>query len=236
MSIFDIFRRKKEEKPSAGLVPLEPFPTLPAAPRSVFEILAPVEQGAPVFLPPIRREPDVFEIIERPREPERFVDLPAGPATPRRKAPEASPAQVVPARIQSPPRGLPSIEWLDQVFGLRRLWEMIRSGREEPEFEEAVKATERGGRLAELPLFLVAPTERGAEERTAKFLGIPVKRVEALKRAGRDPWSELLNPTLYDVERALLWAMPDDIPGTLSFGLNDPGEFGLMYFEESPLI
>lgn len=238
MSIFDIFRKKKKEEPERGLVEFYQPVRPPAEIRQdVFDILGPPEQGliqaqpgAFELLP--AREPEGFEVFEPRTPPPRFVE-PLVELAPRARVPSR---EIPPPAPLMEPRGLPSKEWLDQVFGLRDLWRRIRAGRKDPDFIRAVEATERGGRLAELPLVLLADREEGAEQKVAEFLGIPLGEIERLEKAGQDPWKRLLNPTLYDIERGLVWAMPDDLPGSFAFGLNDYGEFGLLYHEESPLV
>lgn len=191
----------------------------------VFDILGPPSESGLVPAAPFEvllpaQAPEAFPILEPPP----FVEL-----EPFRR-PEPSPVR---REAREAPRGLPPLEWLDRVFDLERLWRTIRRDRKDPEFVRAVKRTERGGPLPEIPLLMVADREEGAEERVADFLGIRREDLRRVEREGRDPWRELLNPTLYEVERGLTWAQPDDLPGIVVFGVNDQGEFGLVYREES---
>ena len=191
----------------------------------VFDILAPPPSGlapvSPFEVLPVQA-PVEFPILEPPP----IVEL-----EPFRRR-EPPPREIRPEPHEAP-RGLPPIEWLDRIFDLERLWRTIRRDRKDPGFVRAVRRTEEGGPLPEIPLFLVADREEGAEEKVANFLGIRREDVRRLEMEGRDPWKELLNPTLYEVERGLTWAQPDDLPGNLVFGVNDAGEFGLVYREES---
>ncbi len=246
MSIFDIFRKKKKEEPEKGLVEFYQPVRPPAQIREdVFDILGPpaperglIQAPAGAFEmlpaePEVRRaEPEAFEILEPRRPVPQFEPVELAP----RREPEPRREPPPPPIPRPEPRGLPSKAWLDRVFDLRDLWQRIRAGRKDPGFIREVEATERGGRSAELPLVLLADQEEGAEEKVAQFLGIPLGEIENLRRARQDPWRILLNPTLYDIERGLVWAMPDDLPGNLVFGLNDYGEFGLIYQEESPEV
>jgi hypothetical protein len=223
-------RKKKPEELIEFFQPARP----PAEPGpDVFDILAaPQESGLVPIIPfevlPVEAPPAAFPILEPPP----FVEL-----EPFRR-PEPPP--LVPREVRreprEAPRGLPPVDWLDQVFHLERLWRTIRRDRKDPDFVRAVKRTARGGSLPEIPLLLVAESEEGAEDKVAKFLGIRREDVRRIEREGRDPWREMLNPTLYEVERGLTWAQPDDLPGILVFTVNDAGEFGLVYREESPEI
>jgi len=239
VALFDFLKRKKEEEPK-GLVEFYHPARPPALNPDVFDVLRPPEETGMI------QAPGAFEVIRKAEEPTGFGILetfpvreaPARvppPAEPARRAPPVRRAAPPPPILRRPPE-LPSEEWLSGLFDLPSLWEMVREGRQDPEFRRAIEETERGGPQAELPLIMIAQREEGAEEEVARFLGIPVGDVERIKREGGDPWRELLNPVLYEIERALIWAMPEDLPGLTLFGLNDRDEFGLLYHEESPEV
>lgn len=206
MSVFDIFRKGPERE--RGLRPVPP----------PFEILAPAgpPSGAPFeILAPPERIPLPAEI---PGPPEIFR-----PAEPRREIP-------------SPGIRVPPLEYLDRIFDLDRLWREIRSMRMEPGFVRAVRETVRTRAPVEATLEVLAERERGAEYAVADFLGIPEDVMDGIVSAGDDPWKEVLNPALWDLERALVRLMPDDLPGDLAFDVDEEGRFGLLYREESPEI
>jgi len=219
-------RKKKPEELVEFFQPARPPAELGP---DVFDILAPLPQESglvpisPFEVLPVEA-PQAFPILEPPP----FVEL-----EPFRRPEPPPPTPRVRSEPREAPRGLPPIDWLDRVFDLERLWRTVRRDRRDPEFVRAVERTERGGSLPEIPLLLVADREEGAEEKVADFLGIRREDVRRLEREGRDPWRELLNPTLYEVERGLTWVQPDDLPGIVVFGVNDVGEFGLVYREES---
>jgi hypothetical protein len=131
-------------------------------------------------------------------------------------------------------RGIIPMESLDQILNLDELLQMTKEGRRDPAFRRAVRNTIRGGPLATLPLVQIAPEERGAEDKVADFLRIPRSEIQRIERARRDPWIEVLNPGLYEIERGLIWYLGDEVPGIYRFGINDRGELGLMYLEEAP--
>lgn len=206
------------------LAPLPPAELL--APQ--FEILAPAHPS-PAAAPP-RRGPltDVFFPAEgrvpeaqRPREAGTgFFDLFAKPE----ESWDAERAR----------RGIMSKAYLDRLVDLGDLVRMVKEGRKDPSFQREVDKTLQGGPPAELPLIRLAKEEHGSEDLVADFLGIPRTELRKLERSRQDPWPELLNPILYDVERGLEWYLGDEVPGVFHFGVNDQGEFGLFYLEDHP--
>lgn len=235
-----------------------------APPSELFEILAPPETlhlpsrktpsrtltdvlvpGEARELPP--PEPAFFEIIQPPAAPARprtltEVFFPEGAPLPRaeqhgREAPgffDLFTVEKDPWDIERESRGIPSKRRLDEIVHLSEILKMVEEGRRAPAFQREVRQTLKGKPPAELPLIMVAPEEKGAEEKVAAFLGLPWSDVERIIRSGGDPWVKILNPMLYEVERGLEWTLGDKVPGVFHFGVNDRGEFGLFYLEDHP--
>lgn len=209
-----------------------PGPRLPARAETVpFEILAPRAAPPPPTLPARRRETPVEAFFRRGPEAPPPAPMPPPPVV---EEPGLLEAFLEPIEIERERRGIPSREYLDRILELGRVLGMIKAGRREPDFVREVRGTLRGAPPAVLPLVRIAEEERGAEDKVADFLGLPRTDIARLERAGRDPWVEILNPSLYSVERGLDWYLGDEVPGTFHFGVNDRGEFGLMYLEEHP--
>lgn len=248
--------------PAGGLV--EVFrPALPApVTDDMFELLAPPEPvptgGAlsPVELVPPealarhlrpRQEEPQFELIEAPAPAERPRNLteaffPTGHARRAEEKPEAEGPGLFElfTELQDPldrergRRGIVPKQYLERLMDLGEIQGMVTRGRRDKDFRAEVEASLHGGAPAELPLLLIAPEEKGAEDKVADFLGIPRTEIEKLERAGKSPWRELLGPALYTIERGLDWHLGDKVPGTFHFGVNDQNEFGLFYIEEHP--
>jgi hypothetical protein len=194
------------------------------APRAgPFEILAPPPSPPPGEIGP-------YEVLPAapPAAPEAFevLEAEAAPRPPGTRA----------ARAPQPPAALPPSSYVERIFDLPRLWNEIRSLRLDPDWIQAVRESEWTGRPAEATLLVVAPRERGSREAAARFLEIPEGVLREAVRSGADPWRELLSPAFWEVERALVRLMPDDLPGDLAFAVDDLGRFGLLYREESPAV
>lgn len=254
------FGRRREEKQPGGLTrlpqvqpsgPVEVFRPAgpPGAPGAdIFDILAPpsAPEAGPLR-PATAREAAPFEILAP--APQRPMPAPLAPVrAPATEAPPGPPPPLVPRReepslieefldpmdVERQRRGIVPLEALDQVVDLDELLRMTKDGRRDPAFVRDVRNTLRGGPPAVLPLLRIAKEERGAEDKVADFLRIPRSEIQGIERARRDPWIDALNPGLYEIERGLDWYLGDQVPGTFHFGVNDQGEFGLMYLEEHP--
>lgn len=218
-------------QPGGGLS-VFPDILLPAAPiEPSFEILAPPPRAPAPPPPPRARTLTEALVPEEVREPARRAPR----EEPERESLFASLTEPAdPYERERELRGIIPRDWLERLLDLGEILRMTQAGREDPLFRQEVQRSLRGRPPAELPLILIAPEERGSEDKVADFLGIPRIEIERTEQAGRDPWKTLLNPGLYEIERALDWHLGDRVPGSYRFGVNDQGEFGLVYLEEHP--
>lgn len=234
----EFFRPAAPAEPSFEI--LAPPPQLPAGPGEpeAFGLLVPatpIEPSFEILAPPPPAAPPARRTLTEALVPEQARESQPEPQRPERETLFASLTEPVdPYERERDLRGIMPRDWLERILDLPEILRMTQAGRQDRDFQRAVDATLRRRPPAELPLILIAPEERGAEDKVADFLGIPRIEVEKAEQAGRDPWKTLLNPGLYAIERALDWHLGDQVPGSYRFGVNDQGEFGLVYLEEHP--